>query len=191
MKIKILSAVWWLLLIALVIFGKTIYDSYPSLDQVLNFEFASSLEYFNNLQQTCKCTDEQRDLLEEDTIFIGLYTVLFAIGTWIIFVRVQQKMPWWMLLVCLIPGSFDLVENYYLNTLFLGATDLKDFNRMSLFVNIKWGTSIVFIVGNIFILIYHIIYFINVIASKILQGVKKVIGLLKPLLSTKTINQES
>ena len=90
-----------------------------------------------------------------DFAFILLYTVLFYLSIKILESALSIKVNKMILIVCLIPGIFDLMENFY----FLSF--IKDLNNKPSFwpyvwaVRIKWIFAVGFILMNLTILFYY------------------------------------
>ncbi len=139
--------------------------------RILPIEFSDRLEEFHQLVAQEKSIDTLKNHTYLDFFLIVCYSVLFYASFKIFILSIQLQIPPKYLLLCLLPGLFDVVENWAL----LGLLDQENVSDdsccFSIFywaVRIKWLLIIPFLLMTMAIASYHLIVFVGTQYNKLL-----------------------
>lgn len=159
-QLKIVTNKWFVVLLITVALG-CVFFFYEaiSVKNILEIEFSGNLGVFKN--NIAGNLEKIRTNTYYDFVFILGYTLLFYF-TYRVFqssMRIPVSKLW--VLLCMIPGILDIIENILLLNLINHAGSNGLFNVFWLVVRAKWTLVIPFVMINLTILIYYLLRFIN------------------------------
>jgi len=124
-----------------------------------DIEFSGTLENFNaNIAGNLEAIKANTYY---DFLFIVVYTILFYIAYRVFQSSMRIPASKILILCCIIPGVFDIIENVLLLNLLTNSNSTWLFNSFWLVVRIKWTFIIPLALVNITILMYYILRFVN------------------------------
>lgn len=167
------SNYWFLAFLLIIITGLFFYFvDEIKVDNLLNIQFADSQN------SIIKIIESKKILIQNtryDFIFIVCYTLLFWLSIKVfdltLFMNIHKKYYF----LVLVPGIFDVIENFSLLMLIENTTQSPlFFNTFWFSARAKWFTIIPFVLINLIILFYYLILVINTSLKKYWKTLKKV-----------------
>ncbi len=128
-----------------------------------DIEFSSTLAHFNT--NIAGQFEAIKSNTYYDFLFIVVYTILFYMAYRVFQSSMRIPVSKILILCCVIPGVFDIIENVLLLNMLTEDNNAWVFNAFWLVVRAKWTLIIPFAFINLTILVYYILQMINAIFS--------------------------
>lgn len=128
-----------------------------------DIQFSTTLQGFNNC--VAGFLDTIKPNIYYDFLFIIAYTILFYLAYRVFQSSMRIPVSKLGIILCLVPGVFDIVENILLLGLLNNTDSTGLFNVFWLVARVKWTLIIPFFIINVTILVYYLLRLINSFVS--------------------------
>ena len=154
------SGVVWRVIVCLIGVAFILFNSAKfEVTDIIQMHFAPSWDAFRQLASRHD-TQLLNYHLGVDFVFILLYTVLFYLAIKILESSLSIKVNKMIFILCLIPGIFDLIENFYFLSFIKDLNSEPSFWPYKWAVRVKWFFAIGFTLMNLTIAFYYgLVYF--------------------------------
>lgn len=161
-QLKRFSKYWFVMALIILLLGLGFFIYEPVVvTNIGAIEFANSLETFNNEVNKPKTTVNFIYNILYDFIFILAYSILFYLAYRVFQISMRIKVSNVLILICFLPGLFDVFENLLMLQLLECSESTGLFNALWVVVRTKWTLVIPFTIINMMISIYYLLRFIN------------------------------
>jgi len=152
-KLNTYGGLWGIvLLLLLVILALLLYHPHFGIEHILKLQFSPDIYVF--LEQVEQANDI-RAHLRMDYVFIACYTLLFMLAVKVYELSINTKFPLLIYLLCLLPGIFDLIENFAILSQLECLHNKRNFWMIFWSVRLKWLVVICFVLINLVIFTFY------------------------------------
>ncbi len=156
------SKYWFAALLVTLLVASGFYLCPPAIVKTIGpIQFANSLKAFNELVTIPETAKNIRFNINYDYLFIAVYSILFYLAYRVFQTSMRIKVSKIFVVVCFLPGVFDIIENILLIQLLEQSSSKVLFRSFWLIVRAKWTLAIPLATINLMILVYYFIRFIN------------------------------
>lgn len=151
---------WFVALVVTSVIASLFYLHKPIIvENIGEIQFSQTLQEFNT--NVAENIVSIRLNTYYDFLFITVYTILFYLTYRVFQSSMRIKASKLLVLLCLVPGLLDIVENIFLLDILNNPERTGLFNAYWIVVRAKWTFIIPFFIINVTILVYYILRLIN------------------------------